>query len=108
MSEFISALNGYTDNPVSSPQSGLGGHSDWRLPTAEELFSIVDLSAPGCHSGSPCIDPVFGPTQADFYWSSTTWTGDPVGAFLVDFEDGMAYPAEKTSYDFVRAVRGGL
>jgi hypothetical protein len=42
------------------------GHTDWRLPTVEELQSILDLS-----KNSPAIDPIFGPTQDFYYWSNT-------------------------------------
>ena len=57
------------------------GHSDWRLPNAKELQSIVDYTRSPDTTGSAAIDPVFEATeitneggQKDFaqYWSSTT------------------------------------
>jgi hypothetical protein len=57
------------------------GHSDWRLPDAKELQSIVDYSRSPDTTGSAAIDPVFsstaiinesGVTDYPFYWSSTT------------------------------------
>lgn len=60
------------------------GHSDWRLPDAKELQSIVDYTRSPDTTGSAAIDPVFGCTsitdeagQADypFFWTSTTHAG---------------------------------
>ncbi len=57
------------------------GNSDWRLPDAKELQSIVDYTRSPATSGTAAIDPLFSCTQitneaeADdfpFYWSSTT------------------------------------
>ncbi len=57
------------------------GHSDWRLPNAKELQSILDYTRSPQTSQSPAIDPLFTCTQitneageADYpwYWSSTT------------------------------------
>ncbi|MCA8958858.1 MAG: DUF1566 domain-containing protein [Planctomycetes bacterium] len=57
------------------------GHSDWRLPNAKELQSIVDYTRSPDATNSPAIDPLFqstpiesGSGQTDYghYWSSTT------------------------------------
>jgi hypothetical protein len=53
--DFLPRLNGEIADTTISEQ--LGGHSDWRLPTSAELQTILD-----CSFGSPCIDPIFGPT----------------------------------------------
>jgi hypothetical protein len=89
--------------------AGLGEHSDWRLPTIDELRTIVDLTAPGCRFGSPCIAPVFGPTPAGDYLSSTTVDGQPYRAWYVYFGDGdpnWDYK-NKPNFFYARAVRGG-
>ena len=96
---FLATLNGPTP---------FAGHGDWRLPTLTELKTIVDLAAPGCGSGSPCIDEtVFGPTQASLYWSATTFAGLPDDARGVTFFNGGVSGDVKTGNDYVRAVRGG-
>ncbi len=95
---FLAELNG---------RFPFAGHSDWRLPTLTELRSIVDLSATGCGSGSPCIDPVFGPTQLDGHWSSSTYYDFPYTAWFVFFGEGYLGAANKAEHYYVRAVRDG-
>jgi hypothetical protein len=62
----------------------LAGHHDWRLPNAKELQSIVDYTrapdaADRSHRG-PAIDPVFGMTDKEaWFWSSTTHLEGPGG-----------------------------
>src|SRR2546427_1367377 len=70
--------------------TGLGGHSDWRLPNIRELMTIVDYSR-----FSPAIDPAFTPTATVSYWSSTTAVSDPSQAFGVDFANGNVFPSDK-------------
>jgi hypothetical protein len=95
---FLAALNA---------GGGYAGYTDWRIPTLAELQTIVDLSAPGCGSGSPCIDPAFAPTStaASFYWSSDTGV-NPVTADGVSFSSGASGGGTKSNRAYVRGVRG--
>lgn len=80
---------------------GYLGYSDWRLPNAKELQSIVDYSRSPDTTGSAAIDPLFKATsilneagQEDYpcYWSGTThenWT-DVTGANAVYVAFGRA------------------
>ncbi len=81
------------------------GHSDWRLPDAKELQSIIDYTRSPSTSNSAAIDPLFNCTeitneanQSDYasYWSNTThasWRADFSGAnaAYVCFGRSMGY-----------------
>lgn len=99
----------FTDFLAKVNAARFGGHDDWRLPTTAELQSIIAMDAPGCGAGRPCIDPVFGPTQVDFYWSSSSFAGNPFYAAFVCFSNGSSATYGHMPIDFyVRAVRGGV
>lgn len=89
--DFLSALN-----TVS-----FGGFSDWRLPTVNELSSLVNANYK-----STTIDTVWFPsTVPDGYWSSTTYAHNSSDAFRVGFDyGGVGYKDKSNSY-YVRAVR---
>ncbi|MGD9899474.1 MAG: DUF1566 domain-containing protein [Calditrichaceae bacterium] len=80
------------------------GYTDWRLPDAKELQSIVDYTYSSGTNASAAIDPLFNCTeitneagQADygFYWTSTThsnWSSVGGGfAVYVSFGRAMGY-----------------
>lgn len=60
----------------------LGGHSDWRLPNAKELHSILDYTRCPDVTNSAAIDPLFfcttfndpegNPGQYGYYWTGTS------------------------------------
>jgi hypothetical protein len=83
------------------------GYSDWRLPDAKELQSLVDYTRSPGTTTSAAIDPLFNCTvitneagQADFpsYWTSTThanWSAVAGGsAAYVSFGRAMGYMNE--------------
>ena len=43
----------------------------------------------GCGSGTPCIDPIFGPTAADAYFSASTFSATPNLAWYVHFFNAL-------------------
>jgi hypothetical protein len=103
--DFLVRLNGASDDGSATLSGCFAGHCDWRLPTIADLQSIVDGGLGQCGGGSgPCIDPAFGPTKANGYWSSTSYQ---YGAFaLFAYMDSPTFSSSyRTSPFFVRAVR---
>jgi hypothetical protein len=81
----------------------LATYTDWRMPNAKELQSLVDYSR-----FNPSIDTTAFPDSAAVgNWSSTSYAGTTHPAFAVDFYFGTLYGANKTSSNYVRAVRAG-
>ncbi len=83
-------------------------YTDWRLPTAKELQSIVDYTRSPATDGTAAIDPVFlaspisdeaGGSDYAFYWSSTTHVNH-VGS------GNGAYVAFGTGYGFMEIPSG--
>jgi hypothetical protein len=108
---FLATLNNgvSTDGGATTAITGcFANHCDWRLPSIVELQGIVETSATGCTSGSPCIDPTFGPTQSNLYWSATTNAVNAYGAWGVYFFNGSVLGGLKAGGLYVRAVRSGL
>ncbi|AGA92297.1 Protein of unknown function (DUF1566) [Thioflavicoccus mobilis 8321] len=78
------------------------GHQDWRVPTREELHSIV---VPGCTA--PAIDlGQFPATPAFAYWSATPFEYFDRLAWAVYFKSGeTGYSPRDYGYFHVRLVR---
>ena len=88
-------------------QLEVGDRKGWRLPTIEELASLIDManSSPALPNGHP-----FNIVTPGFYWSATTCiaTGCTNHAWRVGLHDGAVGPEIKTDADFrAWCVRGG-
>ena len=88
-------------------QLEVGGRKGWRLPTIEELASLVDRSqpAPTLPTGHP-----FDNVQSFTYWSTTTLADSAGKAWVVSFADGGVGNGVNGKADddfFVWCVRGG-
>lgn len=80
------------------------GQSDWRLPNAKELSSLVDTA---CANVTMNTD-VFPGVRRGRYWSSSPSVDDFGYAWAVDFSNGKVLPVLKSdSSPAVRLVRGG-
>jgi hypothetical protein len=101
--------NGCTGRPAShtwtkAMQLASKAGGDWRLPSGEELLTIVEK----CHD-SPAINPqVFPNTPPGLYWSSSVDTGGLERAWSVSFFSGQYFRAGKSQNGRVRLVRGTL
>lgn len=80
---------------------GLNGHT-WRLPSINELSTLVDDN-PNIAKVSPAIDAcVFADTPANqYYMSSSSLSGK--SPWAINYEDGFTDPSQTTGY--VRCVR---
>ncbi|MFH0995462.1 MAG: DUF1566 domain-containing protein [Pseudomonadota bacterium] len=92
--DFINALN----------STHFGGYSDWRLPSINELDSIVNCDIP--YPGLSINTSYFPNTFAFLYWSSNTSASSTTNAWGVTFNYGHVSNTPKCNNFYVRAVRG--
>jgi Protein of unknown function (DUF1566) len=85
-------------------KNGYAGCSDWRLPTIEELASLLESTKKSVneHEQGFYIDPVFDTDQWGV-WSADKLEGADVPC-AVDFHDGALVAVTVTSTQHVRAV----
>jgi hypothetical protein len=106
---FLFELNGGTSADGVATAGCFTGHCDWRLPTIEELAGIADVTQVACGGGSgACIDPIFGATQVDAYWSATGFAADSTAVWVVNYGSGATDNRGKAGHVSARAVRGGV
>lgn len=100
---------GGTPYPVTWPEANryvqklnremADGFSDWRLPTVEELLSLLD---PPAAEGAWCVEPVFEKRQ------NRLWSCDRrsfTSAWMVSVDIGFLAWQDMSGYDYARAVR---
>lgn len=94
-------------NYVAAVNAGsLCGHSDWRLPTADELQRIVDYSVA---SPGPTIDTTWFPnTKSDIFWSGSPYFGDSTKSWGVNFSNGVVGGFSRNEAHSVRLVRADM
>ncbi len=89
-----------------------GNHNDWRLPTREELLSLVDYARASGFNGSQGREIFIGLQHAglkniqdEHYWSQTDDLYNDRFAWAVDFRTGLPETIAKGLYEYVVIVR---
>jgi Protein of unknown function (DUF1566) len=96
----------WLDAQASCNVKSVGNRKGWRLPTVQELASLVDPSIPFPGPTLPPGNP-FQNWQSNVYWSSTTLASDSSQAWFVLFSNGVVYHDFKDILRLVWCVRGG-
>lgn len=78
----------------------LDGMKEWRLPTFQELLSIVDFGR--VH---PAINKAFEYTNDDTYWSATEFALTSARAWIIDFRTGESFYSYTSTNHTVRCVK---
>ena len=73
---------------------------NWRLPTIEELISIVDYTKHQPATELPNI-------ESSYFWSSSSYANDSSYAWAVNFSYGYSYRGGRGYGRCVRLVRDG-
>jgi hypothetical protein len=85
-----------------------GNRKGWRLPTIQELASLVDVTVPPPGPVLPARHPFIN-VQSQPYWAATTFAapGIPDEAYLLNFGDGNMGSTLKDRFNHYWCVRGG-
>jgi len=78
-------------------ESGFGGYQNWRLPTINEILSLLNP----LHDDNFCMESVFSPDQK-WLWSSDTRSKSSV--WTVDVQMGFVTCSDLFDYNFVKGV----
>lgn len=93
-------LYSWAESLEYASKAQIAGYSDWRLPTRNELHSIVYYPVENIN--------IFGPM---YFWSSTTYAKNPKYVWMVD-DNGKSNFTDKIEsgdiYSYVRLVRSTI
>jgi hypothetical protein len=98
----ILTTSNYTTASSTCSNLNLSGKS-WRLPTLEELNSLVDLGR-----SSPAISPIFTMAGTGTFWTSSPYSRDTSQVWTISFDTGSISTTSKTSSAYTRCVTGPL
>jgi hypothetical protein len=84
-----------------------GGRLGWRLPTLQELASLVDPSVPFPGPTLPAGHPFANVQSSSPYWSATSAASNANLAWATFFSNGGVGADFKNNHNFFWCVRGG-
>jgi hypothetical protein len=101
--------------------ANFAGHNDWRMPTSDELYGIVnpleegDARVKAAFNGASCgagcgnlSDPACSCNQPGLYWAAAKNQSKPDESWMMLFYcNGNLFLDLKSNRFYVRAVRGG-
>jgi len=104
-SQQIKGTMKWTDALIACNNLDFAGHTDWRLPNAKELLSLIDYKKhdPALPMGHPFVN-----VQIIFCWSSTTYDSITNHAWGIYMYNGYAYNYNKITNAYVWPVRSGM
>ncbi|CAK0776386.1 conserved exported hypothetical protein [Gammaproteobacteria bacterium] len=91
--ERVAAING---------GSGYAGHTDWRLPSINDLGAIVERQ---CSEPSINVE-IFPDASTSYFWTSSQVVGSSVGAWYISFASGHYGWHYRFEDHAIRLVRG--
>lgn len=83
------------------------GYADWRLPTREEMLSVVSFSSEDGGNKVLMNSDYFPQTLPSWYWTASSNEGHPDYAWYVLFRNGIALSDRKARPKHLRLVRSG-
>jgi hypothetical protein len=103
-SPSATVLKKWNEATIYCYHKAIGNRKGWRLPTVEELLSLVDQtqSSPALPNGHP-----FNDVTTHGYWTATTVVNAPGQAWVVNIGSGNLDTDNKATEMFVWCVRGG-
>ncbi|MBQ1784753.1 MAG: DUF1566 domain-containing protein [Gammaproteobacteria bacterium] len=82
-------------------RDGVAGHHDWRLPSKQELATLVTP-----HCVNPAIDlNTFPNTPSAWFWTASSEDGGTHAAWYVNFDVGQSHIDDRNLPNAVRLVR---
>jgi hypothetical protein len=94
--------------PMSNSTSSFAGKTDWRMPTEEELVSLVDYTVDYFNTSPSLNTSLFPNTPASLFWTAYSYLRwNPLNYWGVDFNSAGAFKNSISDPKPVRLVRAG-
>jgi len=98
--EVVDNYLNYSEAMSYCDSIALSNHNDWRVPTLDELRTIVDRD-----NSNPTLYKEFTTRVSDAFWSSSIYEADDSKMWSILFRDGNDFKYLKIDKAYVRCVR---